>query len=250
LTNEEAKEVLLLYRPGLSDPKDSEFAEALAYARNDVELDRWFQEHCAVQAVLRNKFREIPVPEGLKEQIISEWQVQAIAPAKRTTLVLASVCILLILLLAVIGFQIWGGGEDKTFANFQARMVRRVARDYPHMDVETSDPKQIREVLAQKGGPDYVLPRRLENISYTGCAVLEWQGKPVSMVCFNSGKTKTKEPDLFLFVINHGDAPRAPRTAKPQFGQLSGFSTASWTVGEKTYLLAGAEDETSLRDYF
>jgi hypothetical protein len=119
------------------------------------------------------------------------------------------------------------------------------------MDLETNDPKQIREVLAQKGGPDYVLPRRLENISYTGCAVLQWQGKPVSMVCFNSGKTrKTKEPDLFLFVINQGDAPRAPRTAKPLFSQLGGFSTASWTDGEKTYVLAGAEDQTSLRDYF
>ena len=41
MTSQEAKEVLLLYRPGISDPNDAEFVEALACARNDQELDRW-----------------------------------------------------------------------------------------------------------------------------------------------------------------------------------------------------------------
>src|SRR5436190_735159 len=86
LTNQEAKEALLLYRPGISDARDAEFVEALACARKDPELERWFQEHCAVQGVLRDKFRQIAVPEGLKEQILSERQVQEIAPGKRTAL--------------------------------------------------------------------------------------------------------------------------------------------------------------------
>jgi len=97
----------------------------------------------------------------------------------------------------------------------------------------------------------YVLPARFDKVSYTGCAVLPWQGKPVSMVCFNSGKTSaTKHPDLFLFVINRADVPRAPKSAKPQFAKLGALTVASWTKGDKTYLLAGAEDEASLRDYF
>ena len=250
MTSQEAKEVLLLYRPGISDPTQVEFVEALACARNDLELDRWFQEHCAFQTVLRNKFIEIPVPEGLKEQILSERQVEAAPPAKRTALV-AALCILIVFLLGGIGLHFSNQREDTTFANFQSRMVRKVAREYPVMDVETSDPKLIRESLAQNGGPNYILPRGFEKVTYTGCAVLEWQGKPVSMVCFNSGKTsKTREPDLFLFVITHADAPNAPKTITPQFGQQSGFQIATWTNGDKTYLLAGAEDEASLRSYF
>jgi len=249
MTSQEAKEVLLLYRPGISDPNDAEFVEALACARNDQELDRWFRDHCAVQTVIRNKFREITVPEGLKEQIISERRVKLAGPTKRAVLV-ASLCILLALLISGISLRFWRHQEDTTFTNFQARMVKTVARAYPPMDVETSDPKQIRDTLAQKGGPDYVLPARFDKVSYTGCAVLPWQGKPVSMVCFNSGKTSVTKPDLFLFVINRADVPRAPKSAKPQFAKLGALTVASWTNGDKTYLLAGAEDEASLRDYF
>src|SRR5262245_30096605 len=146
MTSQEAKAVLMLYRPGISDPKEAEFVEALACTRKDQELDRWFQETCSVQTVLRNKFRDIPVPDGLKEQIISERQVKLAGPTKRTLLV-ASLCVLVVLLVSGIGISFRRHSEDTTFTNFQARMVGSVARAYPPMDIETSDPKQIRDTL-------------------------------------------------------------------------------------------------------
>ena len=243
----QAKETLLLYRPGTTDPSDAEFVEALAVAKQDPELQRWFQEHCAVQEVLRSKFRQIAVPEGLKEQIISERlaYVTPSTPRKKRTLALAGICVICLAGLALWFFQ---PREDTTFANFQARMVSTVARQYPKMDLETSDAKKIREALAQKGGPaNYVLPETLQKVSMTGCAYLEWQGKPVSMVCFNTGKSK--DPDLFLFIVNRSDAPKAPTTAKPRFVQHNRFATASWTDGQEVYLLAGRGDETFLRSH-
>jgi len=244
----QAKEALLVYRPGTTDPNDPEFVEALSVAKQYPELQQWFQDHCALQEALRSKFRQIPVPEGLKEQIISERLAYVTPPTPRTkqTVALAVLCVLLLA-----GVVVWvlQPREDTSFANFQARMVSTVARGYPRMDLETSDAKKIREALAQKGGPaDYVLPETLQKVAMTGCASLEWQGKPVSMLCFNSGKSS--EPDLFLFIINRSNAPKAPATAQPQFVQRNRFATASWSYGQEVYLLAGRGEETFLRSYF
>jgi hypothetical protein len=72
----EAKNILLLYRPGTADAEDPQIAAALALAKRDPELARWLEEHCARQEALRAKFRQITVPAGLKEQIISEQAAQ------------------------------------------------------------------------------------------------------------------------------------------------------------------------------
>jgi hypothetical protein len=253
VNNHEAKEALSLYRPGISDPNDSEFAEALAFVRNEPDLDQWFQEHCAFQKAVRNSFRQVPVPEGLKEQIISERPIEPASPRKRNrVLAVAAVCILLLLLVAGINLRFSRSREDTSYANFRSRMVKIAARAYPKMDLESSDPKEIRSTLAQKGGPaDYVLPEQLEKTHLTGCAVLTWQGKPVSMICFKSGRAgQSNDPDLFLFVINRRDAPNAPMTKKPVFREYSGYNTASWSSTDKTYLLATDADTASLQSYF
>ena len=66
MNRDEAKNFLLLYRPGTADADDPQIAGALALAKRDPELARWLEEHCARQEALRAKFREITVPEGLK----------------------------------------------------------------------------------------------------------------------------------------------------------------------------------------
>ena len=62
MNRDEAKSILLLYRHGTADADDPQIAEALALAEHDPELKDWLVEHCARQIVLREKFRQIPVP--------------------------------------------------------------------------------------------------------------------------------------------------------------------------------------------
>ena len=76
MNRDEAKTILLLYRPGTADAADPQTAEALALAKGDPELASWFETHCARQFVIGEKFRQIAVPAGLKEQIISEQAAQ------------------------------------------------------------------------------------------------------------------------------------------------------------------------------
>jgi hypothetical protein len=250
MNNRQAKDILLLYRPGNAAQDESEFSQALALAEQDPELGSWFKDHCAVQDSLRAKFSEIPVPDGLKEQILSERKAQIALPGKRK-LALVAACCVLVLLLVGITFSLLRPHEDKTFANFHTRMVRIAARQYPAMDLETHDAGKIRRYLADKRAHgDFAVPESLAKTTSTGCAILQWHGKTVSMVCFNSGKNvNPNEPDLFLFIANRGDVPHAPRANGPQFGQTNQLATASWSQGDKVYLLAGQGDEAFIRKF-
>jgi hypothetical protein len=253
MNRQQAQEVLLLYRPGTADAQDPEFTDALALARKDPELSRWLEEQIAMHHALQAKFRQIPVPEGLKEQILSERKAHTSLPLKRK-LALAGVCAVCVVLLAVVAWPLVVPQEDKSFSNFQNRMVRTVARQgaYPLMDKETNDINAIRSYLTERrANGDYVLPSGLEKTTVTGCAILPWQGKTVSMLCFNSGKAVTpNSSDLFLFIINRADVPRAPEPGPPSFSKDKGLNIASWTHDGKTYILAGMDDEASLKKYF
>jgi len=70
VNRDEAKTILLLYRPGTADANDPQIAGALELAKQDPELTRWLVEHCARQEAVRAGFRKITAPAGLKEQII------------------------------------------------------------------------------------------------------------------------------------------------------------------------------------
>ena len=251
MDSHQAKQILLLYRPGTNDREEPELAAALALAEQDPALGRWLQDHCETQKALRAKLRRIPVPDGLREQILSERKAHTTLPLRRR-LALAALALVFMILMAGVAFSLLGRHEDKGFANFRSRMVRTVARQYPRMDLETTDLGRIRQYLAQhQAHGDYALPARLEKTAGTGCALLQWQGKTVSMICFNSGTTASpNQPDLFLFVANRADVPNAPDTGPPQFAQSNRLATASWSDKGKTYVLAGIGDEAFLRKYF
>src|SRR5688572_20280401 len=71
----EAKEILQRYRPGSADAHDPEIKTALDCIRQDPELSLWLSEHTTFQKTMRDKFGEIPVPEHLRETILSEAKI-------------------------------------------------------------------------------------------------------------------------------------------------------------------------------
>ena len=69
MTNDKAKQKLLLYR-GAIDDADPQFAEALADARRDPELAEWLRQQNSAYNAIRAKLREIEPPRDLAETII------------------------------------------------------------------------------------------------------------------------------------------------------------------------------------
>lgn len=257
MNRDEAKTILLLYRPDTADAEDPQIAEALALAKQDSELSRWLEEHCARQNALREKFRQIEIPAGLKEQIISEQAARAkiIRLRERITTVLAVAAIVVALAFLASFYFPRGGNENpaesNTLANYQNQMAYVATSGYA-MNFPTNDLTQIRAYLAQSAAPsDYTLPAPLEKTVATGCAIEGWQDKKVTMICFRTGKPlpPNQAGDLWLFVVDSTSIKDAPDFASPQFAKVNQLITATWTQGGKLYLLATQGDEQTIRKY-
>jgi hypothetical protein len=252
MNKQEAKQILSLYRPGTADEADPCFSEARRWCEQDPELQRWFEDHCAVYTALRAKFRQTAVPEGLKEQILAERKVH-LAPRwrRRPTVALAALAVLGVIA-AVMLYRPAEPREDLTYAGFVPRMVSTALRTY-QMDLETGDLDQIRAYCRQKQLPaDYTVPTALANkAGLVGCANISWQRQPVTMICYKSGKALPPGQlnDLWLFVFDGQGIPGTPVSATPLVQTVNRTTTATWTANGKTYLLVADGDEEFLREY-
>ena len=254
MNKDQAKEILDLYRPWAADDQDPETAEALNMAKGDPELAVWLEEHCALQEAIRAKFRETAVPEGLMEQIVSERKSALTSKWQQKAMLLAlTVAVLVgVLGLAKLYWPARQEAQDNTFEAFRLWTARKVLREYPQMDLETNDLAQIQQAVQKHSGPDYALPKPLAAARPTGCAtnMPSWNGHPVSMICFNSGKTPNPaEPDLFLFITDSAAVPGAPASEALQFTNIVRLTTASWTDGKKAYVLGGFGDAEFIKKY-
>ena len=250
MNRDEAKSILLLYRHGTADGEDPQIAEALALAERDQELKDWLVIHCARQFVVREKFRQVAAPAGLKEQIISEQAAQErmLATRQKVRFALAAF-ILLSGLLAF--FWISHHAPEDTLVIYQNQMAGVALRGYA-MDLLTNEPAPIRAYLAQQHAPaDFILPAPLQQAVLTGCAVEDWQGVKVAMICFRTGKPLAPgvASDLWLFVVDRASVKNVPVGAAPQFAKVNRLITAIWTQGDKLYLLGTAGDEQTIRQY-
>ncbi|HEU6447098.1 MAG TPA: hypothetical protein VFV23_01510 [Verrucomicrobiae bacterium] len=264
MTRDEAKTILLLYRTP-ADADDPQIAEALAFAKSDSGLSQWFAEHCARQEMLRRAFREIAVPAGLKEKILAaqektarkknswaeaDWRI-LFRPIPLTAMAAA----------VIIGLLIFGGiqyqhranewREHHSLANFQNSMVGMAENGYA-MELQTNDLKQIQNYFARNDAPaDYTLPPNLENATVTGCAVKDWNGAKVSVICFRTGKPLLpgQQNDLWLFVMDESAAKTFSASASPQFQKVDRLATAFWSRAGKIYFLGTSYDDGSIRDW-
>lgn len=238
MNREQAKQVLLLCRPGTADAEDPEMASAMELARQDPELARWFNNHLQFQRGMMAKMRALEAPNHLKLELLASFRNVVRPPWwTRPAMLWVTAAAACILLLGLITFR---PSQDYSnqFSAFKERVVGDVQRQYV-MDWETSDMARLRASIAAHGGPDYDVPKGLANLQLSGGAVLKWQHNPVSMVCFDRGGGKM----LFLFVLKKDAIKDPPPSDNPQLAIVHDFMTASWTRGNNAYVLAGAEGE-------
>jgi hypothetical protein len=256
VNSQEAKKILLIYRPGMRDGDDPEVAAALKVVKDDAELARWFEEHCARQEALRQKFRQIAIPAGLKEQIISESAAAAKATSRREKIVGAMAVAVIAMSLAVIALVYLPHNPKlpppvaNTLANYLSQMAGNALNPY-YMNTATNT-TQIQSYLTRFQAPaDYVLPAGLQNVAITGCAVEDWQKSKACMICFRTGKSLPpgQQGDLWLFVIERAAIPDAASVTSPQYTQVRGLMTATWTRDGKLYVLGIKGDQQAIQKF-
>jgi len=135
--------------------------------------------------------------------------------------------------------------EAKQFAQFKARMVGTVLREY-RMDVATSDMREVRKYMASCGAPaDYELGPGLSRLQVAGGGFLRWKDEPVSMVCMQ----RADKQMVYLFVMRKQVVPDPPPSL-PAVEKLKGLKAASWSSGANSYILLAPEEENLEQNYF
>lgn len=239
---EDAKRILLAWRPGMDDSRDPEIAEALELARQEPELKAWLHEHVRFQEAVRDHLRRTPVPADLKQRILTQGRV--IRPVwRRPEFLLAAACLAAGLILSV--FWTNRTPDELTFAGFRSRMMDFALRVY-RMDIVTNDLAAVQQYLRARGVPaDYPLLPGLEKLAVKGGATNSWQGRPVAMVCFSLPEDKT----LYMFVADSASIPRGkPSGTQPILSQMRGVATATWLRHGKVFFVAAPTSIAELKE--
>jgi hypothetical protein len=245
----EARQVLQLFRPGTNDGQDPRMTEALQCVQQDAELARWFEGHCAFHVAMHTKLKEIPVPMDLKYRILREEALRKgrIVKLWNTVIPLAAAAVLLLTIGLWWYFDHNPGphNTEQNFAEGRDYLAKVPQRGYAMTMMSTNLDKIHEYLVTKQQFPDYVLPKSLASLTAAGCANLEWQGHKVSMVCLKDAKKQ----NVYLFAMDRGDLLGAPTSTAPEFEKVHRLMTASWTVGDKIYVLAGPGDAAELKAY-
>jgi hypothetical protein len=248
--NRQAREILALYRPGSTDAADPRMAEALDLVQRDPELAAWFKEHCAVYTAIRDKLKAIPVPPGLKRQIIVGQADHArIIPLPGPAKILLAAAAI-VLLTTIIWFTFNTRPGENTFARYRdrvARSVQRTAATYMKY-VSTNQADVLAYFAARQRPVDFALSKTLQQLPAEGGSDITWNNHPVEMLCLNAGAPAGPRNDLWVWVMDKNAVPDAPG-ATPQFSQVGNLMTASWSAGDKIYLLAARGTDKDLKKY-
>jgi hypothetical protein len=238
----EAKRILIAHRPGCEPVVDTDILAALEQAERDPLLAQWWEQQQAFHASMKKGFGEIPVPEGLRDQIRRRAKVIPLPMWRRPQAWAAAAAIAMLIGLSAL---LWKpDASEGTFETFRSRMVQSVLRQY-RMDIQTNDMASIRQFLATNNAPaDFELPPKLMQLPPMGAGLMSWQTSRASMVCLDTGPTGT----AFLFVVNLADVKKAPGRS-PDFTQVNRLMTASWVEGEKVYLLAIPGEAETLKKF-
>lgn len=246
MDSNQARRILALYRPDVTDPDDSQMAEALDQVQRDPELAVWFERQSATNAAIRARLKAIPVPADLKQRIIANHAARTcVIPFPKPVMTLLSAAAAFALMFFI--WQAFRAESSNNFDRYRQRMSSIVQRQYPPMGFISTNQAAIRDWFqTQSVSTNYALPPKLESLGAEGGGVLTWQNHKVSMLCLSNSAIGK---EVWVFITDLANVPRSPAPGKPTVVPTGNFTTASWTSGDKLYLVTGAGGEAVMRDY-
>lgn len=256
MTKEEIKQALRRYRTASHASEDPELSTALELAKSDEELAAFVKRQEVFFQTVRSGLRASPPPADLKERILEAGIRDKKKPGKQgkiiafpwKTLAPLAAAALFAVLLGVSAAWLGRLREPDRFADFRERTARIALRDYNRMDKKSTNAVDIRSYLAEHSPfGSFSMPKGLENTTLFGCAALTWRDRPTGMVCFKRGSGN--DDLVWLFMVESPSVTGAPPSGKLEFQSIGQFSTASWSVGGKAYVLGLIGTEEDVKKY-
>jgi hypothetical protein len=240
MTSEEARKILAACRPGGGDDGDPQMQAALARARQDPELGRWFAEQQAFDAMMAEGMRAIAVPVDLRRELLASrprvvrrpvnwWRSAWSGWPARATAAAA------IVLMAAVVAGAFARAHPTRFADFRQKLIKESWESENHLAFRSSDFVRVRQWLAQNGGPAaFNLPMEFRQRILRGCNLVDVGGQPVAVLCFVHGSQH-----LHLYVAESVQFAGLPLSGTPDFEQCGQWKTTAWQDGKRTFVLSG-----------
>ncbi len=241
MNNQEAQLILQVYRPGGQDAADPLVTQALEQARRDPELQKWFAEEHGLDLCVQAKLRTaMVVPAELKANLLALKRTAAPASRRPAWLALAASVALLL------GLAAWWvrPASPAQLDSFRQAMVAYSMQRHEHTTFETSDITQIQKWLQARGMTgEFELPAGLRGKPAEGCRVVDWNGQKAALICF----VLADGHHVDFFVLDRPGVPGLAGSDLPQFAQTGALVTATWTAGNRVYLLTGGANKRYLQ---
>lgn len=235
MSNDEAKFLLKAYRPGGHDAGDPAMAPALAQARSDPALRGWFEREQAHGAAVAAKLRAIVPPAGLRDAILAGARVSQAPVSARPRRSrwqqpgwLAAAAAIVILL----SFGAWWRFVPIGGASLEAFAVNFVDHGFL-LEKRGADVAVLKTWLAERRGPlPETLPPEFDRLHALGCRTLKFQGRDVSLVCFERDGR-----EFHVFVARREGLSGDVMENAPRFVDRGKLVAATWTDAKNRYVV-------------
>lgn len=252
MKNEEAKFILHAYRPNGADAADPGLAEALAHARRDPAIERWFAAQQAFDRAVGAKLGEIAPPPGLRDAILAgarfasgdENQSLPLRPAAPRGVRAWPAWIGLaagVALLLAVGLAVWPKTAEATplLLDFALNDTLRQAHHGQHG-------REAAEFQALLGSTETRLaegiPLDFELLRRQGCRVISFNDKPLLEVCFQRDGMW-----FHAYIARAADFPQVAAKLPPMFRDEGRASAVAWSDGNHIFVVASKAGREALQ---
>ncbi len=201
MDKETARLLLASYRP--EDALDPIFAEALLEVKRDPEFAAWFAEMQRFDSVMTEKFADLPVPPEVKSRVLLAAHADPPRRVRPRWLVPLGIAATV----AFAALAVWRLAAPPRRADSLALQAINFTEQMPALQFVCFDASAVAKWVNKQPDTERIgltLPPPAESLSMgmIGSSVVQWQGRPVVMLCLQNGQHMA-----MLYILQAGDAP-------------------------------------------
>jgi hypothetical protein len=227
-------------RPGGRDAADPALADALRQAEADPKLREWVQRDQAFGTAVTERLRTVAPPAALREAILAGARLATVIPwwRRRATIALAA-GVALLLSLTPVAIRL---ARPSASADLPEFAMNFAGRGFIGLQELSPDVEKLKVWLANRNAPlPAKIPTELARLESLGCRTVDFQGKNISIICFEQGR------EFHLFVARRADFPGLLAAAEPRFKARRGWASAAWSDETHHYVLVSDAGESAVR---
>ena len=247
MDRKEAQLILSGLRPGGLEANEPFFAEALALAETDPELQAWWQAQQEFDRRVSARLREVPVPNSLRQRcLLSPKIVTYYPPQWQHRGLLAAAAAVAILCVAGTWWHVSSSSDLASNSAssvpslpvdrdaFTQQVVTKLGTKGPELAKFSTDHDEVKAWLAERKAPIGQMPPKFVTLPSIGCQKYVIGGHVVSLMCF----TMADGCEAHLFVVEKTALTNPPASTGPQYDSMKGWNVASWSDDKMSYVLA------------